>query len=491
MEKKVSDFTVSVKFHDTWLTENVTGEEGNVDFIFTIPNNHPLGLVNVTFFFNGSGTLHSTIKIINTITIRSPTFIEIYPIVANPFPGDFFNITGSLISDNGSALINRQGTLLNPTLTFSIDGDFNTFTVSSISTDSEGNWSAEIRLDLSFPRGSHEISVLFTPRVGYFSESTNNSLFDSKGYSSLSILSPLDLDPDSRTTRGDSLSVNISIVDNSGLPVISVPFNISIEDVVLATGFTDSNGESSSIISIDSFTSPGPIKIDVSFNGINGTTGLLGDESWTRVVVLAPTIIEILEINGSFIAGEKITFAGTLTDEHGQSLLEGEDNSGGILHLYIDNVDVGPLYTTQSNATTNFWNITYDIPSDIEYGQHSASLKFLGGFTWVDPMGQGDSLNPEYYLQSSADINFNISQLSQVVITTPTTEVDRNDLVLIEGQLTDKVGRAIPNRSLQVFMNEQFVTDLFVDENGEFNVFIPIPPDMALGPQNVKIIFYW
>ena len=87
--KPLNDFTVSVKFHDTWLMENVTGEEGNVDFIFTIPNNHPLGLVNVTFFFNGSGTLHSTIKIINTITIRSPTFIEIYPILANPFPGDF------------------------------------------------------------------------------------------------------------------------------------------------------------------------------------------------------------------------------------------------------------------------------------------------------------------------------------------------------------------------------------------------------------------
>lgn len=487
--RPLSDFTVSVKFHDTWLVENITGEEGNVDFIFIIPNNHPLGTINVTFFFNGSGTLHSTTKIINTITIRSPTFMEIYPILANPFPGDFFNITGSLTSDNGSALTNRQGTLLNPTLTFSIDGDFNTFTVSSITIDSEGNWSAEIRLDLSFPRGSHEISALFTPGVGYFSESSNNSLFDSKGYSSLSILSPLDLDPDSRTTRGESLSIDISIVDNSGLPVISVPFNISIEDIVLATGFTDSNGESSSIISIDPFTSPGPIKIDVSFNGINGTTGLLGDESWTRVIILAPTVIEILEINGSFVAGEKITFAGTLTDEHGQNLFEGEDNSGGILHLHIDDVDVGPLYTTQSNANTTFWNITYDVPSDINYGPHSASLKFLGGFTWVDPMGQGDSLNPEYYLQSSADINFNISQLSQVIITTPTTEVDRNDLVLIEGQLTDKVGRIIPNRSLQVFMNEQFVTDLSVDENGEFNVFIPIPPDMDLGPQNVKIIF--
>ena len=147
------------------------------------------------------------------------------------------------------------------------------------------------------------------------------------------------------------------------------------------------------------------------------------------------------------------------------------------------------MYTTQSNAITNFWNITYDIPSDIEIRPTLNFLKFLGGFTWVDPMGQGDSLNPEYYLQSFADINFNISQLSQVIITTPTTEVDRNDLVLIEGQLTDKVGRAISNKSLQVFMNEQFVTDLSVGENGEFNVFIPIPPDMDLGPQNVKIIF--
>ena len=386
-------------------------------------------------------------------------------------------------------MTNRQGVLLSPTLTFSIDGDFNTFTVSSVSLDSEGNWSAEIRLDLSFPRGTHEVNALYTPGVGYYGESSNNSIFDSKGYSLLSIISPLDLDPDSRTTRGESLSVDISIIDNSGIPVTSVPFNISIDDVVMETGFTDSNGESTSIISIDQFTSPGPIVITVSFAGINGTTGLLGDESWTRVVILAPTVIEILQTTGSFIAGEQVTFQGTLTDEHGQNLFEGDNPSGGILHLFIDDLDVGPLYTTQSNATTTIWNVTYDVPSDINYGLHSASLKFLGGFTWVDPMGQGDSLNPEYYLSSSANINFNISQLSQVIITTPPTEVDRNDLVLIEGQLTDKVGRVIPNRDLQVFMNEQFVTVLSVDENGEFNVFIPIPPDMELGPQIIKIFF--
>ena len=50
------------------------------------------------------------------------------------------------------------------------------------------------------------------------------------------------------------------------------------------------------LFSINPFTSPGPIIITVSFDGINGSTGLLGDESWTRVVILAPTVIEILEI---------------------------------------------------------------------------------------------------------------------------------------------------------------------------------------------------
>lgn len=487
--RPLSDFSVTVKFHDTWLSTNLTGEEGEVNFLFTVPNNHPLGLINVSFFFNGSETLHSTIKIINTITIRSSTSIEIYPIVANPFPGDFFNITGSLTSDNNTALTNRQGTLLSPALTFSIDGDFNTFIVSSISIDSEGNWSAEIRLDLSFPRGVHNIDVVFTPGVSYYGESTNNSIFDSRGYSLLSILSPLDLDPDSRTIRGNSISINISIIDNAGSAVIAVPYDVSIDDVIVESGFTDSNGESTSIISINPFTSPGPIIITVSFDGINGSTGLLGDESWTRVVILAPTVIEILEITGSFIAGEKITFQGTLTDEHGQNLLSSEAPVGGILHLFIDDIDVGPIYTSQSNATTTLWNITYDVPSEINYGGHSASVKFLGGFTWVDPMGQGDSLNPEYYLSSLATINFNISQLSQVIITTPPSDVDRNDLVLIEGQLTDKIGREIPGRNLEVFMNEQFMTDLTVDENGEFSVYIPIPPDMELGPQIVKIIF--
>ena len=62
-----------------------------------------------------------------------------------------------------------------------------------------------------------------------------------------------------------------------------------------------------------------------------------------------------------FIAGEKITFAGTLTDEHGQVYLKEKTIQE---ESYISTLIMSMLghCTHQSNATTNFWNITYDIP---------------------------------------------------------------------------------------------------------------------------------
>ena len=485
----LEDSTVVVKFHETWLTEEITSNEGEVNFIFLIPNDHPLGLVNVTFFFNGSSTLHSTFKMINTVSIRSPTFIQIYPIEANPFPGEFFNISGSLFSNNGSSIVNRQGNLLNPVMIFSINDEFDTFTVSSLSFTMDGNWSAEIRLDLTFSRGQHQIQVTYTPDVNYYGGSSNGTGFDSRGYSLLSILNPSDLDSDSRTVRGDSIGINISIIDNAGIPVPSVPFNITIDDTFVLSGATDLNGFATSLLDIGQFTSPGPIKITVSFDGIDSTTGLLGDEAWTRVIVLAPTNLQIVSIEGSFVAGEEITFSGILSDEHGQNLIDEGISTGALVHLSIDGLDVGPLFTTQSNATTNFWTIIYTLPSDMNYGAHTASVSFLGGFTWVDPMGQGDSLNPEYYLPSMASGGYNVSQLSQVIITTPLTDVDRNDLVLIEGKLTDGVGRPISNRGLTSYIDSQFLTDLTVNETGFFSIFVPIPPNMQLGPRIVSVIF--
>ena len=480
---------VAAKFHETWLDDNITDNQGNVNFDFLIPNNHPLGLVNVTLFFNGSSTLNSIFEIIYTISIRSSTSIQIYPITANPLPGDFFNVTGSLISSNGSSIVNRQGALLSPALTFSINDESDTFTVSSLSFSNEGNWSGIIRLDLTFARGVNEIKVIYTPDVNYYDSSENTSIFSSRGYSLLTILDPSDLDSDSRTIRGESVAINMSIIDNAGNPVPSVPYDVSIEGLLITSSTTDLEGLSTTILTIDQFTKVGPVKIIVSFNGINSTIGLLGDEAWTRIIILAPTNLNALMVEGEFIAGEKITFSGILTDEHSDSLFTDESLSGGIIHLFIDDIDVGPLYTTQSNGTTRSWSIAYDIPEDMNYGSHKATMKFLGGFTWVNPMGQGDSLNPEYYLSSYDIMEFNISQVSQVIITTSITDVDRNDLVLIEGQFTDLVGRPIPDRPLNAYIDEQLLTELFVNGTGFFSIYVPISPNMKLGPRIISVEF--
>ena len=125
----------------------------------------------------------------------------------------------------------------------------------------------------------------------------------------------------------------------------------------------------------------------------------------------------------------------------------------------------------------------------MDYGQHTFSIEFLGGFTWVDPMGQGDSLNPEYYLSSIITSPFNVTQTSQVVLTTPQGEIDRNELLLIEGILTDGAGRPLPNRALDAYMNGQMLTSLSVDGNGSFSLFFPVPSDMPLGPREVMLLF--
>ena len=230
--------------------------------------------------FNGSSTLHSTATIITTITIRSPTNLTLDPITDNPAAGEFFTVSGMLTSSNGSGITDRDGNTLSPALTFNIDGQSNTFTMTGGAVSPNGSWSAVIHLDLSFPRGTHDLMATYTPNVNYYGSSTGNGTFDSRGYSLLSILDPSDLDPDSRTIRGDVVSVNISLIDNAGQPVDSVPVDMYVDGLFEWRGTTDVNGSMNTVLSVDIMRVPGPMTITAQFAGINGTTGLLGDESW-------------------------------------------------------------------------------------------------------------------------------------------------------------------------------------------------------------------
>ena len=488
-QQPLENFVVSAIFHQTWLQAQSTNEDGAVTFLFEIPQNHPLGLINFTLFFNGSIDLNPVSRSYTTITVSSSTTLTINEIIANPLPGEFFNISGTIQSSNGSALTNRIGNMLNPAFVFSIDGVSTNFVVSQVNFQPDGSWFTEIRLDLSFPRGTHTISVEYIPDVNYFTSSTSTMSFDSRGYSLITIETPSDLDPESRTLRGESIEVNISLIDNSDSPIAFVEISLMIDGNIVWTGFSNSQGSSSAIIDSNPQRKPGPMTITAVFSGIEGTTGIIGDEVWTRVIILAPTTLEIFSTETVNMAGGEVIFSGTLLDEFGNALLDNGLEKGGLIRISIDRIDVGPLYTSVSNNSTGEWSIIYDIPVDMAFGSHDVEVSFQGGFAWVDPMGQGDSINPEYYLSSSATNQFNVTQESQVIITTPPQEVDRSELVLVEGILTDGVGRVLSFREIEVTMNQEFLTELETDENGTFSIFIPIPSDMALGPRIVKVSF--
>ena len=164
-DKHLSNLTIGAKFHDTWLTEIQTNGAGLANFSFDVPHSHPLGLVAITLFFNGSENLHSTASLITTITVRSPTNLNLDTITDNPAAGESFTVTGNLTSSNGSGITDRNGNTLSPSLTFSIDGESSTFSVVGGTVSPNGSWSVVIHLDLTFPRGAHDLMATYTPNV--------------------------------------------------------------------------------------------------------------------------------------------------------------------------------------------------------------------------------------------------------------------------------------------------------------------------------------
>ena len=192
---------------------------------------------------------------------------------------------------------------------------------------------------------------------------------------------PLDLDPDRRTIRGDNVTVALSLLDNAGAAVQNASINISINGLISFEIFTDENGIGIGNFSVPNTWVAGPLTINATHDGIPGTTGVLGDSTFTRVVILAPTILTIDSIEGDLIAGQTIIVNGTLLDEHGSSLLNDTGIPvGGLIHLAIDGEDTGSGTIVQSDPISGAWSITYTLPVETTPGPHNATAFFLGGF---------------------------------------------------------------------------------------------------------------
>ena len=485
----IEEADVAVKFHHTWVAPQTTVGNGTATFEFTVPTDHPLGLIEIEFFFNGTNTLLATSTSTFKVTVRSNTLLTVDPISSNPTAGGSFEIAGSLLSGNGSTITDRSGSILSFSLNFQLDGSDDGFTLNSFAVASNGSWTVRMALDADIPRGTHLVEATYLPAVSYFTESSGSATFDSRGFTATSIIVPSDLDPDERTVRGSDVTVNVSLIDNTGAPVPQSTISFSVDGVFNGTSSTNEIGIASYTFTVDENRDAGFMDVTASFDGLPGTTGLASSTDTTRVVILARTVLTIASISGTGIAGETITLAGTLLDEHGMPLIESAAPSSGLVRLSIDGTDMGPEFTVLTNATTGEWAITVPMPLDVDFGSHNATVNFLGGFTWVDPMGLGDSLNPEFYLPSTDTSEYNATQTSQVIIVTPPTSVDRNELLLIEGRITDGIGRVLPGRTVSISIEGNFVTDATADQEGNFSVFLPIPSDMPLGPRVVRAAF--
>ena len=358
----IEEADVVARFHHTWMNSQSTEANGSVTFEFTVPADHPLGLVEIEFLFNGTTTLLATSASTFKVTVRSDTQLIVDPITSNPTAGGSFEITGSLLSGNGSTITDRSGNLLSFSLNFQLDGSDDGFTLNSFAVDSNGSWTVRMALDADIPRGTHLVEATYLPAVSYFTENSGSATFDSRGFTATFIIVPSDLDPDERTIRGDDITVNVSLVDNTGTPVPQSSISFFVDGVFNGTSSTNENGIASYSFTVDENRVVGFMDVSATFGGLAGTTGLASSADATRVVILAPTVLAITSVSGTGIAGETITLEGTLLDEHGMPLMESAVPSSGLVRLSIDGIDMGPEFTVLTNATTGAWSILYPCP---------------------------------------------------------------------------------------------------------------------------------
>lgn len=490
--------TVAVKVHETWHTEVQTDGEGfaNTSFLFDL--NHPLGIITVEFHYNGSFDLLDDRANLSTVTVRSTTVLLIDPITANPTSGSSFNVTGTVLSDNGSGLENRDGSVLPANVLFAINGQPVGFTVTGGSVGVGGAWAATIALGQTFERGSHNISATYVPSVNFYVGSNDTAPFDSRGTTSVFFLDPV-LDGlgspslNDRTERGSDMDLRVMVQDNTGAPVANADVLVTLIGSdgpltvpVTLTLVTDASGMAQDVMTLPANLSVGEASLTAEYGGLPGTTGLVGSNTSTRFVVLASTEITITEAPVSLVAGDAFDVRGTLLDDLGLPLAVDGTPSLAIVHLLVDGVPVSSVETDASNGS---FLLSYVLPQGTDPGLHQISVQFKGGRDWVDPIGVGDPANPEYYLPTQTDVEFNVSMPSKILLISGSGDVDRETTITISGVLLSQVDDAIADATIEVWLDGAFLTNVTTDENGTFTAVHPVPADQRLGATDMEVRF--
>ena len=487
----LSNYEVALRFHETWLAPTTTDGEGFANFSYNVPYDHPLGLIVVQMMFNGSTDLLSTSANLTSITVRSLTFMVVDPISANPVAGTSFNISGQITSDNGSGLVQRDNSVLpNANVLFSINGQPTGFTATGGSVGVDGYWNATIRLAETFAAGTHVMEATYIPNINFYVGSDNNTTFDSRGFSVMNFILPA-LDGigqpslNDRTDRGTPVEFSVLLRDNQGQPlanqsvVVSLTATLQDASPVQITVLTASNGSAWGNLTVPANMSVGPTGIHADYAGISGTTGILGTNASSQFVVLGQTEVVITDAPTVLVAGDTLVVNGTLLDDLGLVLQSNGVPSSAIVHLLLDGV---PVSSVETSNVSGAYTLSYVLPEGTAAGPHQISVEFRGGREWVDPVGFGDSNNPEYYQPSSATVEFNVSVPTKILLLTATGDADRETTMTIQGRLVDVVDNPLPNMTIEIWLGGQWLTNTTTDEIGEFSAVHPVPADAPLGP---------
>ena len=486
---------VTMQFDDDpVMLTSITDASGASSFNYSIPLSQPLGVVIVTFSFAGDFDLLGANKSMNSITVRSVTFLVVDTITDNPVAGDMFTVSGNISSDNGtSGLMFRDGSALIANVLFRIDGQIGNFIVADGAIDADGSWSANITLNDNFAAGTHNLTISYVPTVNYYEGSSALATFDSRGYSTLTFIYP-DLDqfgnPDlnSRTLRNGSIEVLIKLVDNTMAPVASGLIHLQVDGLNGTwQAATAANGTASFNLIIPFDSVPGFRNISALFNGTSGTTGIVGSSTNSTFVIIANTSVTISSVTGVMVAGESVVVDGNLLDDLGLPLMSMGTPAPGVLHFLVDGIEV---MTTQSNATTGQWSMTYTLPLSTSAGGHQISVLYTADSAWGAPGSpDADMENPLFYRPSADQKWFNVSVPTEVRLSSLGGDIDREDLLLVNGSLVDVVGLPLDNRTVEVWLGSDFLTNVTTDSNGAFTMVYPVPADAPLG-ENMLVFEY-
>ena len=257
-------------------------------------------------------------------------------------------------------------------------------------------------------------------------------------------------------------------------------------DEVSVTVTTFATGTAAGSLLVPFNASVGFSDILASYAGISGTTGIIGYNASTEFVTLAQTNMTILEHTESLVAGEMLYVNGTLLDDLNMPLYVDGVESVAIVRLFVDGV---PVASVQSDALTGAYAVSYLVPESTTSGPHMVEVRFTGGRDWVDPVRIGDSVDPEFYMPSSATVDFNVSVPTQILLITPTGEVNREDTMTVQGRLLDVVANTLAALSVDIYLGDVWMTNVSTDATGLFTAVIPVPADAVLGPISLDTRF--